>query len=121
MATIEFNVKFATMMKILSGEKKKFERDISDIETARQLFLLTDDGDCALNESAKEEMIGQPLFINSITRRGNFPFILKHYDTIKFTNTYGSSVIADVDGVHIYRHDRYWRISYRLKNVVKIR
>ena len=121
METIEFNVKFTTMMKILNGEKKKFERDIADVELARKLFQLDNDGNCVLNESARDEMNGCELFINSITRTGDFPFILKKYNKIRLIDWYGSAIIADIDSVQIFRNGRCWRISYKLKNAVKIK
>ena len=121
MPTIEYNVKFATMMKILNGEKKKFERDINDINLVRNLYLLNENGDCVLKESAKDDMKDCELYINSITRDGDFPFILREYDKIMFTNWYGSSIMADIDSYRVYRNGRYWRISYKLKNVVKFK
>lgn len=102
-------------------KKKVFERDISDGILAGKLFVLDDNDECVLKEECKEEMAGCQLYINSITRNGDFPFILRAYDKIKFTDSYGSVAVADIDGTRIYRNGRYWRISYKLKNASKIK
>lgn len=117
---IDFNVKIDTLLKIVNSNKRVFERDISNDELARKLFLTDEDGDYVCQEQYKDEMELPLCFVN-ITRMGDFPFRIRKYDKIRFVDWYGGIALADIRTVKIYRFDRYWRISYKIDNVVKVK
>ena len=117
---IEFNVKFDTIFNIANGKKTKFERDVSNDEIARKLFVTDENGEYVCRDEYKDEM-DLPLCFVNITHMGYCPFVLRKYNKIKFVDWYGGEVVADIRTTCIYRYDKYWRISYGIENIIKIK